>query len=270
MSTNYDVTILLPGDEESLRPRLVSALERLGYRIFSEQPLVAKRKSNGWELITMSVLDYAIDLSIKLKTTSEGATLATFDYLIHDPIAPPGWRQIIECEAKAIAALVSQSSWSSTCPVCNSDSGSNSRFCRRCGAPLAPPEPAELELLRVTTHSRAAFNDVMLGTFMVINSGIILFTLMLGSHTPMKLMGILFLINALGWIPLLLGIRRLLIASTPADETASRVQDLSPSPIPALPPKPVAISVTENTTELFEQTEEPAPAKLQQSSRDTA
>lgn len=270
MSTDYDVTIVLPGDVESLRPRLVSALERLGYRIFSEQPLLAKRKSNGWELITMSVLDYAIDLTIQLKTTSEGATLATFDYLIHDPIAPPGWRQLIECEAKAIAALASQSSWSSTCPVCNADSGSNSRFCRRCGAPLAPPEPAELELLRVTTQTRAAFNDVTLGALLVIISGLTLFALMVGDYTPMKLMGFLFIINALGWMPLLLGIRRLRRASTPADETASRVHDLSPSRIPALPPKPVAISVTENTTELLEQNEEPAPARLQQSSRDTA
>jgi hypothetical protein len=270
MSTDYDVTILLPGDEESLRPRLVSALERVGYRIFSEQPLMGKRRSNGWELITMSVLDYAIDLTIQLKTTSEGATLATFGYLIHDPIAPPGWKRLIECEAKAIAALASQSAWSSTCPVCNADSGSTSRFCRRCGAPLAPPEPAELELLRVTTQSRAALNDVTLGAFLVINSGIILFTLMLSSPPPMKLMGFLFLINVLGWIPLLLGIRRLLRAATPADETASRVQDVSPSRIPALPPKPLAISVTERTTELMEQPEEPSPTKLRQSSRDTA
>jgi hypothetical protein len=268
--TDYDVTLVLPGDAESLRPRLASALERMGYRIYCEQPLVAKRRSNGWELISMSVLDYAIDLSILLKTTSEGATLATFDYLIHDPIAPPGWKQIIEREAKAIAALASQSSSSSICPVCNMDSGTDSRFCRRCGAPMSPPEPAELELLRVKALARAGLNDVTLGTFLVIISGLILFALVVGGYTPMKLMSFLFAVNALGWIPLFMGIRRLRHASTPADETAPRIQDTSPSRIPALPPKPVAVSVTENTTELFEKTEEPAPARLHQSSRDTA
>ena len=190
--TEYDVTIVLPGDAEHLRPRLASALERLGYRIFGEQPLLAKRRANGWEIFTMSVLDYAMDLTIQLKTTSEGATLATFDYLVHDPIVPPGWRQIIECEAKAIAAFASQSSWSTTCPVCNTDSGSESRFCRRCGAPLAPPEPAELEVLRFTAESRAAFNNVTLSAFLVIITGLTMFALTIGGYTPMKLDGLSF------------------------------------------------------------------------------
>jgi len=268
--TEYDITVVLPGDVESLRPRLISALERVGYRIYGEEPLLAKRRSNGWEVISMSVLDYAVDLTVQLKATSEGATLATFDYLIHDPIAPAGWRQIIDCEVKAIAALASQSTWSTTCPVCNTESASGSRFCRRCGAPLAPPEPAELELLRVTAESRGAVNDVTISAFLVIITGLILFALMVGGYTPMKLMTFLFVVNALGWIPLFLGIRRLRRALKTAPETDSRAQDITPSRIPALPPKPLAISVTENTTELLEQTEEPAPARLQPSSRDTA
>ncbi|HJQ69476.1 MAG TPA: hypothetical protein VKA70_10905 [Blastocatellia bacterium] len=268
--TEYDVTIVLPGDEEGLRPRLVSALERLGYRIYGEQPLLAKRRANGWEILTMSVLDYAIDLTIQLKTTSEGATLTTFDYLIHDPIVPPGWKQIIESEAHAIAAFASQSAWSTICPVCNADSGTESRFCRRCGAPLAPPEPAELEVLRYTAESRAAFNNLVISAFLIINTGLILFTLMLNGNTSMKLMLFLFFLNALGWLPLFRGLVRLRRALTPGTENYPRAQDKAPSRIPALPPKPLAISVTENTTELLDETGEPAPARLQQSSRDTA
>ena len=268
--TEYDVTILLPGDVESLRPRLASALERLGYRVFGEQPLLAKRRATGWEILTMSVLDYAINLTIQLKPTSEGATLATFDYLIHDPIVPPGWKQIIECEAKAIAAFASQSSWSSTCPVCNADSGSDSRFCRRCGAPLAPPEPAELEVLRFTAETRAAFSNIVLSAFLIINTGLILFTLMINGSTSMKLMAFLFFLNALGWLPLARGLVRLRRALKPGTENYPRAQDNAPSRIPALPAKPVAISVTENTTELLEQTEEPASARLHPTSRDTA
>jgi hypothetical protein len=268
--TEYDITIVLPGDVESLRPRLVSALERLGYRIFGEQPLLAKRRANGWEIFTMSVLDYAIDLTIQLKATSEGATLATFDYLIHDPIVPPGWKQIIESEAKAVAAFASQSSWSTTCPVCNTDSGSESRFCRRCGAPLAPPEPAELEVLRFTAESRAAFNNITLSAWLVIITGLTMFALTIGGYTPMKLMIFLFIVNALGWIPLSRGLVRLRRALKPAPETYPRAQENAPSRIPALPAKPIAISVTENTTELLEKTEEPAPARLHPPSRDTA
>jgi hypothetical protein len=131
---------------------------------------------------------------------------------------------------------------------------------------MSPPEPAELELSRVAALSRAGLNDLTLGTFLVIISGLVMFALMSGGYTPMKLMSFLFIVNALGWIPLFMGIRRLRRASTPADE----IQDASPSRIPALPPKPVAISVTEKTTELFENAEDRAAARLQQSSRDTA
>jgi hypothetical protein len=272
MATEYDVTIVLPGDVESLRPRVASALERMGYRVVGEQPLQAKRNSNGWELITMNVLDYAINIMIQMKPTSEGATLVTFDYLIHDPVPPFGWRQIIDCEAKAIGALASQSLWSATCSVCNTDSSSDSRFCRRCGAPLAPPEPSELEVLRATAESRAAYNDVTLAAILILVSGLISFALAVGGYTPMKLMTFLFLVNALGWIPLFFGIRRLRRALKPADQTATeqRAEAVATTRIPALPPKPVAVSVTENTTELLEQTEEAAPAKLRPPSRDTA
>ncbi len=272
MATEYDVTIVLPGDMESLRPRVASALERMGYRILGEQPLQAKRNSNGDELITMNVLDYAINIHIQMKPASEGATLVTFDYLINDPVPPFGWRKIINCEAKAIGALASQSLWSSTCSVCNTESGSDSRFCRRCGAPLAPPEPSELEVLRVTAESRAAYNDFSLAAILILVSSLISFALTVGGYTPMKLMTFLFLVNALGWIPLFLGIRRLRRAVKPADRSATeqRSEPIATSRISALPPKPVAVSVTENTTELLEQSEEPAPARLGPSSRDTA
>ena len=272
MAAEYDVKIILPGDMESLRPRITTALERMGYRILSEQPLQAKRNSNGWELITMNVLDYAINIQIQMKTASEGATLVTFDYLIDDPVPPFGWRKIIDCEAKAIGALASQSLWSAACSVCNTESGGDSRFCRRCGAPVAPPEPAELEVLRVTAESRAAYNDFTLAAILILISSLISFALTVGGYTPMKLMSFLFLVNALGWIPLFLGIRRLRHALKPADRAATeqRSEPVATARIAALPPRPVAVSVTENTTDLLEQSEEPAPARLHPSSRDTA
>ena len=272
MATEYDVTIVLPGDLESLRLRIASALERMGYRIVGEEPLQAKRNSKGNELITMNVLDYAINLMIQMKPASEGATLVTFDYLIHDPVPPFGWRKIIDCEAKAIGALASQSLWSATCSVCNTDSSSDSRFCRRCGAPLAPPEPSELEVLRVTAETRAAYNDLTLAAILILVSSLISFALTVGGYTLGKLMIFLFLVNVVGWFPLFFGIRRLRRAVKPADQAATepRKEPGATTRIPALPPKPVAVSVTENTTDLLEKSEEPAPTSLRPASRDTA
>ena len=267
MATEYDVTIVLPGDVDSLRPRVATALERMGYRVVGEQPLQAKRNSKANELISMSVLDYAINIMVQMKSASEGATLVTFDYLIQDPTPPFGWRTVIDCEAKAIGALASQSLGSATCSVCNTESGSDSRFCRRCGAPLAPPEPSEVEVLRVTAESRAAYNDFSLAAILILVSSLISFALLVGGYTPMKLMTFLFLVNVLGWVPLFLGIRRLRRAVKPADHPGEHRSE----PItPALPPRPLAVSVTENTTDLLDKSDEPAPARLRPSSRDTA
>ena len=272
MATEYDVTIVLPGDVESLRPRIASALERMGYRIVGEEPLQAKRNSTGAEMISMSVLDYAINIMIQMKPASEGATLVMFDYLINDPVPPFGWRQIIDCEAKAIGALASQSMWSATCSVCNTDSSSDSRFCRRCGAPLAPPEPAELEVLRVTAETRAAYNDFTLAAILILVSSLISFALTASGYTFGKLVIFLFLVNVVGWFPLFFGTRRLRRAVKPAEQLATeqRKEPILTTRIPALPPRPVAVSVTENTTDLLDKSEEPAPNRLRSASRDTA
>ena len=79
---DHDITLAVPGHVESMRPRLVEALQRLGYKVLEEQSLYAKRSAQGlarWDT-SLNVLDYPTTLRISLKQTNDVALTATFNY----------------------------------------------------------------------------------------------------------------------------------------------------------------------------------------------
>jgi hypothetical protein len=58
----FHLTLTLAGNADGLRERLGAAAEKLGYRIISDDPLVARRGGTGYGSIgsiTSTVLDYA-------------------------------------------------------------------------------------------------------------------------------------------------------------------------------------------------------------------
>src|ERR1041385_939893 len=147
MSSDYitvsdlDLTLALPGDVNTVRARLVNALQTLGYKVLGEQPLYAKRGRQGAARYdcSLNVLDYPTTLTISLKQTNDVAVLATFSYEIKSFMRmTKGDRQTLAREAEAIAALAMERSALSACRTCGTQVTDESNFCRRCGAPLAP------------------------------------------------------------------------------------------------------------------------------------
>ena len=157
----FHLTLTLAGDAESLRERLGSAAEKLGYRIINDDPLVARRGGAGYGSITSTVLDYARTLTFRLKPAGTGATLVTFNYVGY-PLNYKGARVVITREAEAIAALASVRQGAVTCSACGAEAVDDSRFCRRCGVPMLG-EPAELQVLQLTNDAHAGTRDVSIG-----------------------------------------------------------------------------------------------------------
>ena len=157
----FHLTLTLAGDADSLRERLGSAAEKLGYRIISDDPLVARRGGAGYGSITSTVLDYARTLTFRLKPAGTGATLVTFNYVGY-PLNYKGARVVITREAEAIAALASVRQGAVTCSACSAEAVDDSRFCRRCGVPMLG-EPAELQILQLTNDAHAGTRDISIG-----------------------------------------------------------------------------------------------------------
>jgi hypothetical protein len=266
----WDVTLPVAGDVESARSRIAVALEKLGYRVTSENPMQAKRKASGWGMMSNTVFDYPRTLSVSFKPASEGSTLVTFDYTIMDGIPIAGWQRTLMREAEAAVALTTQYVQSANCPACGEQSGAQSRFCRRCGSPLATSEPA-MEMLRLTSHVEAA----RLSTILVAISSAILFAILmamlLAGASHLK---VLIALMALG-IPvcaaMYFNLRRLNRALNPNDQelpqsrppSISLPDNTDPTRLSEVPP-----SITENTTGLLE-TSDPA-LSVRQRGRDTA
>ena len=77
--SDHDLTLTITGDVESLRPRLVEAVQKLGYTILGEQPLYAKRRAQGgarWDC-SFETLDYPTRVTITLKQINDIAVVAT-------------------------------------------------------------------------------------------------------------------------------------------------------------------------------------------------
>lgn len=256
----HEVTLVLPGERESVRPRLVAALEQLGYRIVSEQPLMAKRRARSE--MSANILDYAQSLILGLKPLGERATQVTFAYTVKNQyglVATAGDRQTLQREAEAIVALARQAAQASTCPMCQAEVVPGSRFCRQCGALLTVYEPAELEVMRLTSKARAAHQTLVTGLIFLAVCSLCL--LPVPWMTSAKLDKVLMLLTVLfgvpGWVTLLLGSWRLHRTLNPPREQTEQALNMRRSLIPSpattsLPPSYEPMSLTEHTTELLE------------------
>lgn len=269
---------VLAGNIESVRARLGVALERLGYDIVEEEPaLHGRRAARGWGVWHSSadVLDYPMILIIRLKSAGEHATHATFDYTIKHPWLSKGEKEVLTHEAEAIVALATARATEKLCTVCGTEATDDSRFCRRCGAPMTS-EQAELDVLRMAAESRAGHTSVVTSTILSLASmavALIAWVVFLKKGTVstkglwlvIGVMGVLtlfnFLVGRFAW-------QRLNAAlASKREETrtlpGSRAQTLPHAEPAALPPQHVGHSVTEGTTELLNtQPREPEPLRL--------
>lgn len=266
---------VIAGDAESVRLHLIPALERLGYLIVTEEPLMAQRAARGWAKALMSndILDYQTKLIVGLKQMSPVVTRATFNYSIDHPFLTKGDRQTIGREADAIVALASVRA-SATCSACGADTTGDSRYCRLCGAPHASVAPAELEVMRLTAGARAGHQTIVMSLIALLGALIIpLIILMAKGAAGVYLASVLLL--AVFAVPsvvgLLFGVRRLHRTLNPpemrgaVEPSLARMPDPmllnAPSSVNQIPApgattgevllRPAASSVTEGTTELL-------------------
>jgi hypothetical protein len=194
---------VLAGNIESVRVRLIAALERLGYDIIDEEPvIIGRRGARGWATWygSADVLDYAMTLSIRLKSIGAQSTRATFDYVIKHPWLSRGEKEVLAREAEAITSLATVRAAEKVCASCATEATDDSRFCRRCGAPMTS-EGAELEVFHMAAEARAGHTSVVTSAMLSLGSlAITLFAWLVlairGSVTP-KLMGALMVLTGL-------------------------------------------------------------------------
>jgi hypothetical protein len=258
--TEHALRSVLNSDIESVRQRLTHALDRLGYKVISEEPLYARRRARGWAAYYCStdILEYPIKLTIGLKQLSPNVTLATFDYAVEHlgGMSFKGDHQTLKREAEAIIALVT-SVTTSICTACGTKQISEARFCRICGAPNVGGDPAELEVLRLTAGTRAGHHLITTGAIWAAVSLLIaLIFIFLSAKEVGFVAGLLLTQVVVGLFILFLGVHRLYRTLNP---------DLSqPSMLPVSAPQtdfakeataflspPAQTSITEGTTELL-------------------
>ena len=275
--SDHDLTLAIPGDIGSVRPRLVDAIQRLGYKVLSDQPLYAKRGSQckaKWDC-SLNVLDYSTELRLTLKQTNETAVLATFNYEVKSYMRmTKGDRQTLGREAEAIVALTTERLALSNCRSCGTRVTDESNFCRRCGAPLDLDVP-ELEVLRLTKQARGSYHHIFVGISTLVLG--VLAAIALFAANDWKLNGLLLSIG----IPLLTYGLFLLLQGTwqlhsalNRDITRSLRTPVQPalrsSVTTALPPVPVNASVTEATTNLLSTHDRGAKEPIHRKDRNTA
>jgi len=255
---DHDLSLAIPGEVESVRRRLVDALQKVGYKVLGERPLYAKRSSQGsacWDC-SVNALDYPTTLTISLKQTNDVAVLATFDYEIKSYIhMTKGDRQTLACEAEAIAALATERLAISACRACGTQINDESHFCRRCGAPLVLDLP-ELEVLRLTRGSRDSYHKLFLGMISLLLTALTALPIFVVSGTriyaPFLWVGIPLGVYAL--FNLAQGLWQLHHTLNPkllANARTKQQPAIVTSVTTALPPEPVSASITEGTTQLL-------------------
>jgi ribosomal protein L40E len=274
--SDHDLTLAIPGEVASVRARLVNAIQTLGYKVLGDQPLYAKRGSQGsarWDC-SLNVLDYPTTLTISLKQTNDAAVLATFNYEVKSYMRmTKGDRQTLAREAEAIAALAMERSALSACRTCGTQITDESHFCRRCGAPLALDVP-ELEVLRLTRNTRGSYHNIFVGVislllalltvlpWFIANGGRIIAP-MLWVGIPLASYGLFLLLQG-AW-----QLHRTLNPGTTKSVTTTAQPALKSTVTTALPPAPVNASVTEVTTSLLSpdaRPKEPVPRKARDTS----
>lgn len=283
MTMTYDLafTRVMAGSADEIRPRLADALERLGFHVLEEQPLLAKRRVSKLSTWGCSgfVLDTPTNLLVALKASGANATRVTFNYTIRHAWLKRGDRRTIAREVDAAVALAALSSQPGACGLCGTEAADDSRFCRRCGAPLATFEPAELDAMRLTAGGEAAYSSIGAGTALAGLAFLVVLASVLAAWLPafagpgvLKLLKVLSVLGAsfgvAGLSMLFHGIWRLhrtLNAKSDEKEfgaAAARRRSVAASRTAQLGPAPEAVSVTEHTTELLEEAAEPRKIRL--------
>lgn len=256
--SDHDLTLAIPGDVESVRLRLIDALQQLGYKVLGERPLYAKRGGQGsacWDC-SLNVLDYPTTLTISLKQTNDVAVVATFNYEIKSYIhMTKGDQQTLAREAEAITALATERLAISACRACGTQITDESHFCRRCGAPLVLDLP-ETEVLRLTRGSRNSYHNIFVGMVALLLALLTVLPVFVvnGARIYGPLMWIGIPLGSYALFLLLQGIWQLhhtLNPKTLKSATTKPQPAFSASVTSALPPAPAKASVTEATTELL-------------------
>ncbi|HEX7175738.1 MAG TPA: zinc ribbon domain-containing protein [Pyrinomonadaceae bacterium] len=270
---DHSVMRVMAGDADDLRARLADAVERLGYHVISDQAALVARRGNrrlGRSGCSFDLRDYATELIVTLKPKSAGVTLATFNFTVRNYYYWTGGdKRTLECEADALAALAVSQQWLTACTACGTETTDDSRFCRRCGAPLALEEPAELEALRLTAGTRAGYKNIAWG-LLVLVSILIPVVILLTLGASEKAFNAAAIIAASGGgsalFMLLAGAWRIHRTLNPARDKKDERPTLASTTLSraiggarataALPPRSAESSITEGTTELLE-----APAR---------
>jgi rRNA maturation endonuclease Nob1 len=267
-TSEHYVTRYVAGDIESVRLRLVDAVESMGYRIITESPMLAKRgaRSGGQWGCSADILDYPTTLTIGLKSVGRNSTRVTFDYEVKNPFVTKGDKYVLTREAEALIAIATRRAIATSCAACGSEIVGDSRFCRQCGAPTENAKPAELEVLRLTAGAQVGYQWSILGfIFLLVALLLPLILFFKSSSDPERFMRAVRVImilcatfGGLGMWGLLSGIRRLgrTLKPTSVEEpvglsrlkTAPRTNELPPLTEDSVP---VSSSVVEGTTDLL-------------------
>ena len=265
-STDIYFKRVLAGDLKNVRLQLMDAIENLGYDIIDDDPhIIARRGSKGWarSYASANVLDYATSLTLRLKALSENSTQVTFDYSIKHHSLSKGEHGVVLQEAKTIAALSKNHAVEKMCPVCETESTDDSKFCRKCGAPLTS-EPAELEVLRMMAETRAGKTSIVASTVTLVLSTVLLLVTLILTNADLikpKLIPLLFILGGVG---VLLSIvfsvfgwnrlkRALEMPKTKSAHAPRYIPDaIEAAGVKELPPHQKPASVTEGTTNLLD------------------
>jgi hypothetical protein len=277
---------VLAGSIKNVRARLEAALERLGYDVIEEEPaLRGRRGAKGWGAWygSADILDYPMTLVIRLKPIGAHSTRATFDYVIKHPWLSKGEKEVLTREAEAITALATVRAADKLCAACGTEAMDDSRFCRRCGAPMTS-EQAELDVLRMAAETRAGHTSVVTSAMLSLAAiAIAIFAWIAvavkGDLTPKlfwTVIGFVSIINLFNFLVGWCAWGRLNSALKPKREeprviTAGDMQTLSGNEAAALLPGRVGMSVTDGTTEFLNpQPREPETVRIKRGSNDKA
>ncbi len=266
-ATEIYIKKVLAGNIENVRQRIIGAIEEIGYDIIEDEShIVARRSASGWGtwFASANVLDYAMTLTVRLKSVGESSTQAVFDYSVNHGFLSKGEKEVVLQEAKTIVSLSKMQAIEKMCSVCETESTDDSKFCRKCGAPLTS-EQAELEVLRMMAETRAGKTSVVASSVSMIFSVLIFILTFVLNNAELikpKLVVVLFAIGGIGvFISLmasLFGWNRLKRALEKTDTKSLTITDFVPATVKtrefhALPPHRVPASVTEGTTNLLDQ-----------------
>ena len=271
-NTEHYLKRVLIGNVASVRVRLSAVLERLDYDFIDDEgefEIQARRGVRGWagSYASADVLDYARVLIIKLKPLSENSTRASFAYIVKHPSLNRGEKDVLTREAETIAQLATARATDKVCGVCGTESSDDSRFCRKCGAAMTGDETA-LEVLRMTAEIRSGHTSVVTSAFTsaaaaivtiialgaLLANGVIIKPVILFLSLSIVFSLLNVLIIGFGWHRLNNAIK-----SKNKEEKimpGETARNFPTRETPALTPQPASFSVTDNTTELLNQTDE--------------